>query len=199
MIAEFISREVSLLATEDEDIRRAERNVSFRQIEEILWGNATKQGLSWIMAEQAKCTESLSTQIQKITAVVDKLVSDVNGADGVRPDIKELKKDVVRLNLLEPRIEIIEQRKFNSADMEELKRKSDRDHEIMRTESRDGRSDILKTVEANKQQAKAELDTLRKEYRESKKEGPIAGWIVGMTGLAIAGIDVMLKVLGVHK
>lgn len=198
MIAELVPQEILHLASEDEDIRRAENNVSFRQIQEILWGNASKQGLAYIVAEQAKQSDSLSGQIQRIGLLVEKLINDVNGADGVRPDIKDLKKEIQRLALLESRVEKLEQGKFNNSEMDGLKIKADRDHEMIRSEARDGRTAILKIVADNKAEFTSLLQEFRKEYRESRRDGPVAGWVVGILGIIIAGLDLTYKLNGGH-
>jgi hypothetical protein len=82
----------------DNDIRAAEQAVALRSMQEVLWGGQKGEGLLYVVGQMR---DSVSELVKTVKAVI----TDVNGSDGVRSEIRSLRSDLSALKTTEDRIE----------------------------------------------------------------------------------------------
>lgn len=81
----------------EEQVRQAEQAVGTMSINEALYGGPRGPGLTALMQKLTDNVTSLSTTVADLAKTVTKVSDDVNGGDGLRVAIRDLRRETNEL------------------------------------------------------------------------------------------------------
>jgi hypothetical protein len=78
----------------DENIRQAEQIIGGMTISEALYGGPKGPGLNANILKLTDIVTNLSTTVSELSRTITKIVDDVNGGDGLRVSLRDVKRDI---------------------------------------------------------------------------------------------------------
>lgn len=153
--------------SDDVNLRAAEQGVLVEAMREVMFGGPRQQGLVFVAAETSKQVIELMTAVKLLSA-------DVNGADGIRADIRDIRNDIKRMQKTEDRLDRLEALSVKVVDAERE------------------RTDIHKRIDESARR----LDGFEEKIEKQREAGPIPSWVWGLLAVAISVIGLFVKHAG---